>query len=152
MATRRGDAAQVTAQELDGYGAGARWAGMPAIAPRVVHCRREEYEVYVGRLPLPEDAPPGSDGFWGNPWKPGRDGTRKEVIERYERYVLSEPRMLERLSELRGKTLGCWCAPKPCHADVLLRLANERELPPPGRNPERELARGRPFGDGLGLG
>jgi Domain of unknown function (DUF4326) len=152
MATRRGDAAQVTAQELSGYGASARWAGMPAIAPRVVHCKREEYDVYVGRLPLPEDAPPGSDGFWGNPWKAGRDGTRAEVIERYERYVLSEPRMLERLPELRGKTLGCWCAPKPCHADVLLRMANERELPPPGRHPERDRTQGRPLGDGLGLG
>jgi hypothetical protein len=28
------------------------------------------------------------------------------------------------LPELRGKTLACWCTPKPCHADVLSRLAN----------------------------
>jgi hypothetical protein len=28
------------------------------------------------------------------------------------------------LHELRGKDLVCWCAPKPCHGDVLLRLAN----------------------------
>jgi hypothetical protein len=28
------------------------------------------------------------------------------------------------LPELRGKDLICWCAPKPCHADVLLDLAN----------------------------
>jgi hypothetical protein len=28
-------------------------------------------------------------------------------------------------SELRGKNLACWCAlDKPCHADVLLRIAN----------------------------
>lgn len=28
--------------------------------------------------------------------------------------------------ELRGKNLACWCKPgTPCHADVLLRLANE---------------------------
>ena len=31
---------------------------------------------------------------------------------------------LERLPELRGKNLTCWCAPGPCHADVLLELAN----------------------------
>lgn len=31
----------------------------------------------------------------------------------------------ERLRELRGKRLACWCPPSaPCHADVLLRLAN----------------------------
>ena len=34
----------------------------------------------------------------------------------------------EWLSELRGKDLACWCSlDQPCHADVLLRLANEVE-------------------------
>jgi hypothetical protein len=29
------------------------------------------------------------------------------------------------LRELAGKDLACWCKPDaPCHADVLLRLAN----------------------------
>lgn len=29
------------------------------------------------------------------------------------------------ISELRGKNLACWCKPgEPCHADVLLELAN----------------------------
>jgi hypothetical protein len=28
------------------------------------------------------------------------------------------------LPELRGKDLARWCVPKPCHRDVLLRLAN----------------------------
>jgi len=29
------------------------------------------------------------------------------------------------IEELHGKNLACWCAPdQPCHADVLLRLAN----------------------------
>ena len=33
--------------------------------------------------------------------------------------------MVRRLPELRGKNLGCWCKPgAPCHADVLLDLAN----------------------------
>jgi hypothetical protein len=27
-------------------------------------------------------------------------------------------------TELRGKDLVCWCAPKLCHADVLLEIAN----------------------------
>ena len=34
--------------------------------------------------------------------------------------------LLATLHELRGKNLACWCKPgQPCHADVLLRLANE---------------------------
>jgi hypothetical protein len=38
------------------------------------------------------------------------------------------------LSELRGKNLACWCRPgETCHADLLLRLANQR-LPTPPTN------------------
>lgn len=34
--------------------------------------------------------------------------------------------ILARLPDLRGKNLACWCKPgTPCHADVLLALANE---------------------------
>ncbi|HBM58056.1 MAG TPA: DUF4326 domain-containing protein [Citreicella sp.] len=29
------------------------------------------------------------------------------------------------LHELRGHDLACWCPPGPCHADVLLRIANK---------------------------
>lgn len=29
--------------------------------------------------------------------------------------------------ELQGKDLICFCAPKPCHADVLLEIANGTE-------------------------
>lgn len=33
--------------------------------------------------------------------------------------------LLHRLPELRGKDLACWCRPgEPCHADVLLEVAN----------------------------
>lgn len=36
--------------------------------------------------------------------------------------------ILARLPELRGKNLACWCKPgDPCHADVLLELANAKE-------------------------
>lgn len=69
--------------------------------------------VYVGR-----------PSKWGNPFEIGRDGTRMQVIAKYEQYVQDRPDMLAALSELRGKNLLCWCAPLPCHADVLLRLAN----------------------------
>lgn len=34
------------------------------------------------------------------------------------------------LLDLRGKNLACWCRlDAPCHADVLLQLANESETP-----------------------
>jgi hypothetical protein len=38
---------------------------------------------------------------------------------------LRKAKLLARLPELRGKDLACWCKPgEPCHADVLLELAN----------------------------
>jgi hypothetical protein len=126
MATRRGDAAQVKPDELSGYGSKAQWttdAGEEP-GPRVVHCKREAYDVYVGR---------GRGSRWGNPFKAGRDGTREEVIAKYEQWLLTQPELIAALPELRGKVLGCWCAPKACHADVLLRLANAPlcATPPP---------------------
>jgi uncharacterized protein DUF4326 len=66
--------------------------------------------VYVGR---------GSP--WGNPFRLYYDGDREEVIRKFECEVLST---LD-LSPLRGKDLICYCAPLPCHADILLREANK---------------------------
>lgn len=35
--------------------------------------------------------------------------------------------ILDKIGTLRGKNLACWCKPGgPCHADVLLKLANRR--------------------------
>lgn len=71
--------------------------------------------VYVGR-PSP----------FGNPFERERGETREHVIARFETWLLSQPALVERVRrELRGRHLVCWCAPKRCHADVLLRIANE---------------------------
>jgi len=80
---------------------------------RVVHCKREAYDIYCGR-PSP----------FGNPFLIGLDGTREEVIAKYEAWIQTQPDLLGRLPELKGKILGCWCAPKACHCDVLARLAD----------------------------
>lgn len=45
--------------------------------------------------------------------------------EEWERAQQWRPAAREALNELRGKNLACWCKPgQPCHADVLLDLAN----------------------------
>lgn len=67
--------------------------------------------------------------IWGNPYHIGRDGTRVEVIAKYEVWLRGHPPLMRSVREqLRGKDLVCHCAPLPCHADVLLRIANE-DLP-----------------------
>lgn len=87
----------------------------------VVNVKTDEYDIYIGRrnnrYGLPE-----SD--WANPYVIGRDGTRDEVIQRYRDYLRDQPELLIRLSELRGKRLGCWCAPNACHGHVLAELAD----------------------------
>lgn len=72
--------------------------------------------VYVGR-PSP----------FGNPFIIGRDGSREQVIDKYERWIfqIQQSRLRVRMQkELRGKDLLCWCAPHECHADIILKIAN----------------------------
>lgn len=80
----------------------------------VVHCKKEPYDIYIGR-----------PSKWGNPFEIGKDGTREEVIAKYEKWIRTQPELLQALPELVGKTLGCWCSPKPCHGDILEKLIKE---------------------------
>ena len=80
--------------------------------------------VYVGR-----------PSKWGNPHVLDSGAvSRLEVVRRYEELVESNPAMKEAIrAELRGRDLVCFCAPLACHADVLLRIANEE--PPCSTSP-----------------
>lgn len=61
-------------------------------------------------------------GQWGNPFVIGRDGDRAEVIEKYREWIQTQPKLLLQLPLLKGKRLGCYCAPLACHGDVLIEL------------------------------
>ena len=65
-------------------------------------------------------------GKWGNPFVIGKDGSREDVIRKYQEWVVKQPSLMNSLEDLRGKNLVCCCSPKPCHGDVLLELANRR--------------------------
>lgn len=95
---------------------------------KVVHCCRDYYDVYVGRGKSPLS---GKVEGWGNPFSHQAFtraehlvATRDEAVTAYEEWLKSQPALMARLPELRGKVLGCWCSPQSCHGDVLLRLAN----------------------------
>ena len=65
---------------------------------------------------------------WGNPFimRNQTEAERAYVCDQFEQYArwrLAQER--DWLEPLRGKHLACWCAPKRCHAETLLRLANE---------------------------
>jgi hypothetical protein len=79
----------------------------------VVHCRKDPYDIYIGR---PSD--------WGNPFVRGVDGNRRQVIAKHAAWIHTQPALLARIHTLKGKRLGCWCAPRPCHGDILASLAD----------------------------
>ena len=85
--------------------------------PRVLNKRTDTIPpdaVYVG---MPSK--------WGNPFRITANRTREEAVEGFRALMeaAGTPEILG-VEELRGKDLVCWCAPKACHADVLLELAN----------------------------
>jgi hypothetical protein len=59
-----------------------------------------------------------------SPFRPGRDGSREEVVAKYRQYLMDRPDLLALLPGLRGRKLGCWCVPEPCHAEVIAELAD----------------------------
>jgi len=76
--------------------------------------------IYVGR-----------PSKWGNPFVTYSEADRPAMIRAFRIHM--EDTLAECpdwLKPLRGKHLVCWCAPKPCHADVLLELANKEEPKP----------------------
>lgn len=98
---------------------------------RVVHCKQDDYEVYIGRGRDPRD---GRRGAWGNPYShrpsgaPGviMVGSAQEAVQRYEGWLWRQIKTgnigLEALAALHGRTLGCWCM-GVCHGAVLARAA-----------------------------
>lgn len=91
---------------------------------RVVNRHFMREDVYIGR---------GSK--WGNQFVigatyQGRVLTRESCIEAFRDWLLysnAGVALQADLGELIGKRLGCYCAPKACHGDVLAELAGEEE-------------------------
>lgn len=97
--------------------------------PRVVHVKKSDYDVYIGRAFAGFEA-----SKWANPYTIGKDGTRQEVIAKYETYLKRTPELMKALPELENKVLACWCKGTngtedvPCHGDVLIRLLEDEKV------------------------
>lgn len=87
----------------------------------VVNRHYQEFDVYIGR-----------GSIWGNPYShmPGtkalyKVNTRDEAIDLYRSYLWQRIRegtiTKEMLIALDSKRLGCYCAPKRCHGDVIIK-------------------------------
>ena len=85
----------------------------------IVNVKHNKCDVYIGR---------GTP--FGNPFRIGVDGDRKQVLDKYKEYFikrgLTDPMFRDKVLSLKGKTLGCWCVPLACHGDVIIEyLENE---------------------------
>ena len=78
-------------------------------------------DVYIGRRNNRRNL---SGSIWHNPFVVGKDGTREDVIAKFEAYLMTRPDLLARVHELKGKRLACWCKPEACHGDLLAKLAD----------------------------
>lgn len=88
-----------------------------------------EYDVYIGR------AGHGQDGYFGNPILIGKKcpicseiHQRSATIACFKQYFYNrleiDIEFKNRILELRGKRLGCFCKPKECHGDVIVDYLN----------------------------
>lgn len=92
----------------------ATWLELPSPSPaRVVHCKRERADIYIGR-----------GGPFGNPFPigPGRD--RERAVGQFREWIKIQPELLRLVRQVMpGKSLGCYCAPDACHGDIFDEVA-----------------------------
>jgi hypothetical protein len=102
------------------------------------------YDEYVGRENRRHKL---KESYFHNPFEIGKDGTREEVLAKYERHLydvlLATEEGRRRLEDLRGKIIACWCAgkdgaplllskddPLHCHGQIVLRALWGAVVPP----------------------
>lgn len=115
-------------------------------------------DVYIGR------SGHGVQGYFGNPVRVGEICPECEMVHAYgggtlhcfeqyaRRRITTDAEYRTAVRGLYGKTLWCFCKPRPCHGDILAKLAEELRSAPPvlPRFGERWYVAGRHF-DANGL-
>jgi hypothetical protein len=90
----------------------------------VVNIQNTRCEIYIGR---------GSP--FGNPYVIGKHGDRTEVLRKFRIYfndrLIKDPVWKAKVEKLKGRVMGCFCAPLPCHGHIIAEfLEGLREKPP----------------------
>jgi uncharacterized protein YecE (DUF72 family) len=90
---------------------------------------------------------------WGNPFRLADGYTAVAAVDTFARWLRGAsgvkcgqrpPTASEIIAALGGKNLGCWCRTgSPCHAEVLLQLANPRSGRSQEKNSRSAPRRGR---------
>lgn len=89
----------------------------------------EKDNIYIGRgriVFIDGVRFPPTDSMWANPFKINKNQSREEVLLMYSEYIEkkleSDNNLINELLKLKGKNLGCWCKPKCCHGDILIKM------------------------------
>ena len=91
----------------------------------VVNKRVDDFDVSISR-----------DSKYGNPFRVGPDGSRKDVIKKHRRWLMrwilhkeevtigrwNNKWVVEHLKDLDDQILGCFCKPLACHGDTLVEF------------------------------
>lgn len=98
--------------------------------------------VYIGRAMFYQGL---TASPFANPFRIDKDTNelRTDAIELYANWIMlpEQAHLLRQLDELRGKTLVCWCHPRHCHGDVLLKLMQDQASYAEPPTEVRELAK-----------
>lgn len=90
---------------------------------KVVNIYKEPYDVYIGRLGK------GRDGYFGNPFILKKGDPKGSTLDKYKVYfeerLQTDSEFKERILNLKGKVLGCFCKPNACHGDIIADYLNK---------------------------
>ena len=97
------------------------------MATKVVNIKKEKYDVYIGR-----------GSIFGNPYThlpiqntqaQAQVKSREEAIEKYKEYfyekIEKDPEFLDDILRLKDRVLGCYCAPKSCHGNIIAEFLDK---------------------------
>ena len=78
---------------------------------------------YIGRY----NRTLGCQSIWHNPFKMTNESAseRVRVVWNYLYTIHQDEVLFNKIHELTGQTLGCWCTPELCHGDILIHLYKE---------------------------
>lgn len=94
---------------------------------KLVNIRKEKCDVYIGR-----------GSIFGNPYThlplnktkaQFQVESAEKAIEKYREYfyhlIETDPDFLDEVLRLKDKILGCYCAPEPCHGEIIVEFLDK---------------------------